>query len=166
MAAWALQVCGNGLAAAGPLYGFNVRNGTSHGYTFTFAAVTFFYISMASCKTAFAMTLIRVSSGKTTALLWFLTLVTWAFGLSGVIVTWLPICGQQTDSALGTACVAYTTLIWVHTGNAIATLCTDTTLAAVPWSIVQKVYIPSKEKWAVATSMSLVGLAAIICIAR
>lgn len=37
IAAWACQLVGNGLAAASPVYGFNVQSGTMHGQVLQFA---------------------------------------------------------------------------------------------------------------------------------
>ena len=166
IAAWAFQLCGNGVAAASPEYGYNVRDGTSHGWTLAFISLSFFYPAIALAKTAFTTTLLRVSSGKTTALLWFFIVVACAFGITITITSWLIPCGRQIDHVIPTICVSPSTLIWIHVGNAIATIFTDVVLAYIPWRIVNKIYIPKNEKWAVATSMSLVGLSAVICIVR
>lgn len=166
VAAWVFQLCGNGVAAASPAYGYNVRDGTSHGWTLAFVSLTFFYPAIALGKTAFTATLLRVSSGRTNALLWFIIAVACAFGITITVTSWLTPCGRQIDHVIPTICVSADTLIWIHVGNAIATICTDVVLAYVPWRIVNKIYIPQNEKWAVATSMSLVGLSAVVCIVR
>lgn len=157
VAEWVFQLCGNGVAAASPAYGYNVRDGTSHGWTLAFVSLTFFYPAMALGKTAFTVTLLRVSSGRTTALLWFIIAVACAFGITITVTSWLTPCGRQIDHVIPTICVSADTLIWIHMGNAIATICTDVVLAYVPWRIVNKIYIPQNEKWAVATSMSHMG---------
>lgn len=166
IAAWVFQLCGNGVAAASPAYGYNVRDGTAYGWTLAFVSLTFFYPAIALGKTAFAATLLRVSSGKITAVLWFIIVVACAFGIAITVTSWLTPCGRQIDNVIPAVCVSPDTLIWIHVGNAISTICTDAVLAYVPWRIVNKIYIPKNEKWAVATSMSLVGLSAVVCIVR
>ncbi|ROW10141.1 hypothetical protein VMCG_01837 [Cytospora schulzeri] len=91
IAAWALQLCGNGLSAASPAYGFNILDGTTHGWTLTFTAVSSFYLATAFAKSAFAVTLIRISGAKTRSLLWFIVLLVWATSISLAVVTWLDI---------------------------------------------------------------------------
>lgn len=129
-----------------------------------FAGLTFFYVSRSLSKSAFIATLLRVSKGKTAAFLWFLTLIVWLFNIAIIMVTWVPVCDENTEIALPSACASITTLTWVHMSNAVATILVDFALASVPWITIKKIYIPPKEKWAVATSMSLVGLAPAIAI--
>lgn len=46
-------------------------------------------------------------------------------------------------------------------------LASDIVLTLVPWWIIQGVqYIPAREKWSVACTMSLVGVASLVEIAR
>lgn len=70
IAAWAFQMVANALYAACPShFGFKVKDGTSHGWTAYYLAVSFIYFAMALSKTAFATTLIRLSGGRTRTLL-------------------------------------------------------------------------------------------------
>lgn len=124
---------------------------------------------MALAKTAFAATMLRLSAGRSKVVTWLLVLVVWAFSSTLTIVTWLDICEQRVDASLYyglVTCVPFVTIIWIHTGNAIATVVIDMALACMPWQILSKVYVPQREKWAVACSMSLTGFAAVVCIAR
>lgn len=165
--AWAFQLIGNGLSAAAPAWGFNIHNSAAHGWTLVFGSLTCWHLSMALAKTAFAATMLRLSTGRIQVAIWMLVLVVWAFSTTLGIVTWLDICEQRVDVSLNpTTCVPFVTIIWIHTGNAIATVVIDTALACVPWQILSRVYVPRKEKWAVAGSMSLTGFAAVVCVAR
>lgn len=169
IATWLLQLIGNGLSAAAPQRGFNIHNGAEHGWTFIFASLSFFYVSMACSKTAFAATLLRLSGGGgTRVLLWLAVAVAWAFGSALAVVSWLDICEQRVDVSIGAsvACVPLKTLLWIHIGNNLATIFVDVVLACVPWRVVSKIYIPRREKFAVAASMSLTGCAAVVVIVR
>lgn len=147
---------------------------------------------MALAKSALTATLLRLSpshtspsttsSTSTTApgsprrrvrvVLWLLLLVAWAFALALAVVTWLDICEQRVDASLsvggaaGAGCVPFATVIWIHTGNAVATIVVDAALACMPWQVLSRIYIPRREKWGVACSMSLTGCAAVVCIVR
>lgn len=165
--AWAFQLIGNSLSAAAPAWGFNIHNSAAHGWTLVFGSLTFWYISMALAKTAFAATMLRLcTTARIKVVIWLLVLVLWAFSTTLTIVTWLDICEQRVDARLNSTCVPFATIIWIHTGNAIATVVIDVALACIPWQILSRVYVPKKEKWAVACSMSLTGIAAVVCIAR
>lgn len=167
MATWAFQLAGNGLAAAAPLYGFNIVTGSAHSWVFVFSAVSCFYIAMGLGKTAFATTLLRLSGGGTRILLWFVVGIVCAFQTAVTIVTWLNICGTAAEKAsISEQCVPMSTVLGIHIGNAVVTVCADVTLACLPWKIINNVYLPKKEKWTVALTMSLVGLAGPVCLAR
>lgn len=57
-------------------------------------------------------------------------------------------------------------MLWIHIGNCMFTTLTDFVLAYLPWTIISKIAIAKREKWAVGSSMSLVGLAGIVGIVR
>lgn len=164
---WAFQLAGNGLAAAAPVYGFNIVTGSAHSWVFVFSAVSCFYIAMGLGKTAFATTLLRLSGGGTRVLLMIVVAIVCVFQTAVTIVTWLNICGTAADKAsISERCVPMNTVLGIHIGNAVVTVCADITLAYLPWKIITNVYLPKKEKWTVALTMSLVGLAGPVCLAR
>lgn len=170
IATWAFQLTGNGLAAAAPLYGFNIVAGSAHSWVFVFSAVSCFYVGMGLGKTAFATTLLRLSGGgsRTRVLLWSVVATVCAFQSAVTVVTWLRICGTAAAdrASISGRCVPMDTVMWIHIGNAVVTVCADVILAYLPWKIITGVYLPRKEKWTVALSMSLVGLAGPVCLAR
>lgn len=80
----------------------------------------------------------------------------------------MDICETLFDySGLPGRCVSMTTVVWIHTGNAISCLLADVILAAYPWLIIRKVkYVSEKEKWSVAVGMGLVGLSMFVGIIK
>lgn len=93
--------------------------------------------------------------------------ITWAFAITLGIVTWIPICDTKSEEVgLNGHCVQIGTLLWIHIGSTICTIFADIVLSYLPWRILRSIHIPSGEKWGVGSSMSLVGLSALICIVR
>ncbi|KAJ4391652.1 hypothetical protein N0V93_005271 [Gnomoniopsis smithogilvyi] len=167
VAAWICLLIGNGSNAAAPSYGFNIITGTPHGWRLVFTSITCFYIGGAFAKTAFGVTLLRLSSGRTKILLGAIIVITWAFAITLGIVTWIPICDTKSEEVgLKGQCVQIGTLLWIHIGSTICTIFADVVLSYLPWRILRSIHIPSGEKWGVGSSMSLVGLSALICIVR
>lgn len=167
IAGWAALLIGNGAAASAPGYGFNMLAGTPQGWRLVFVSITFFYTAGAFSKTAFAVTLLRLSTGRAKIMLGVIIVAVWAFSIAMSVLTWVKIC-DTTSLAVGLEgkCIPISTLIMVHQGNAIFAICSDVVLAILPWRIISKVHIPGKEKWAVGMSMSLVGISGIVCIVR
>lgn len=167
IASWALLLCGNGLAASAPSYGFRIIEGTSQGWVLAFSSISFFYIAMALSKTAFAVTLIRLSGGRTQVILWVVILFVCAVNIAAAVITWLDLCDARADvKGISGFCVPMQTAVWIHVANAAVTILADAYLAYLPWRVLAKIYIPSKEKWGVGITMSLVGLAGIVCLVR
>lgn len=167
IASWVLLLGGNGSAAALPSYGFRVLEGSERGWTLMKCSASFFYLAAGLGKAAFATTLARLSGGGTRALLRAIIVLVCAFSIAVAIVTWVAICGQDTDvTALTRTCVPQQAIIWIHTGNAIVTFCADFILAFVPWTILKTIDLPKREKIATGLSMSLVGLAGVVCVVR
>lgn len=165
IAAWACLLVSNGLAAASPVYGFNVLNGTAHGVTIQFSSICFMDIAIALSKTAFATTLLRLTRERLdTTVLWLAIVVVNSFGLAMVVANWLDICETRFDfPSLSGLCISMTAVVWIHTGNAIACLLADIIFAVYPWRIIRKVrYVSENEKWSVAVSMGLVGLSLLV----
>lgn len=136
------------------------------GWTLTQVASTSLYLALPTAKTAFAMTLIRISSGKIKAILYITLAAMWAYSIVLTIVTWLNICGQSMVEFSEGHCVPANTLYWIHISKCIFAIFEDALFTALPWTIVAKVSVPAKERWAVGSSMSLVGFAGVIAIVR
>lgn len=87
--AWACLLVANGLAAASPVYGFNVLDGTAHGVTIQFSAVCLMDLAIALSKTAFATTLLRLTRARRDkTILWLTIVVVNLFNLAMVVVNW------------------------------------------------------------------------------
>lgn len=87
--AWACLLVANGLAAASPVYGFNVLDGTAHGVTIQFSAVSLMDLAIALSKTAFATTLLRLTRARRDkTILWLTIVVVNFFNLAMVVVNW------------------------------------------------------------------------------
>lgn len=100
-------------------------------------------------------------------LLGAIIVLTWAFAITLGIVTWIPICDTKSQEVgLNGRCVQIGSLLWIHIGSTICTIFADVVLSYLPWRILRSIHIPSGEKLGVGTSMSLVGLSALICIVR
>lgn len=169
IAAWACLLVSNGLAAASPVYGFNVLNGTAHGVTIQFSSICFMDVAIALSKTAFATTLLRLTREKLdTTVLWLTIAVVNSFNLAMVVANWLDICQTRFEyPSLSGMCLSMTAVVWLHTGNAISCLLADVILAVYPWRIIRKVrYVSDNEKWSVAISMSLVGVSLLVGILK
>lgn len=95
--AWVFQLLYNGFHAAGPAYGYNLRNSTSQGWTLICVGSSCLYLSMALSKTAFATTLLRLSSGGLVVVLQVLIFITWAFAIALATIVWLQICEAHVD---------------------------------------------------------------------
>lgn len=159
----------NGFGAAGPAYGFNVLDGSPRGQAIHFTAVSFMYGAIALSKTAFAITLLRLTSGwRSKGLLWLVMVLTNVFNLAMFILTWLDICDTRFDLAhLPGRCIPMTVATWLHLGSTLNSLVCDIILTCYPWWIISQVaYIPKREKWGVAASMGLVGFAIPVEIAK
>ncbi|KAK7704430.1 hypothetical protein SLS64_008617 [Diaporthe eres] len=169
IAAWVCLLISNGFGAAGPAYGFNVLDGSPRGQAIHFTAVSFMYGAIALSKTAFAITLLRLTSGwRSKGLLWLVMVLTNTFNLALFILTWLDICDTQFDlSHLPGRCIPMSVATWLHLGATLNSLVCDIILTCYPWWIISQVaYIPTKEKWGVAASMGLVGFAILVEIAK
>lgn len=158
---------GNGLAAATPAYGFKVVDGTRLGWVLHFSSCSCLYAATGLAKVAFATTMLRLSSGRIKVVLWSMIVLVGVFSAASVVVTWIDICDIEPGvPSFPQRCLPLATVLWIHFPNAIITVFADFILAYLPWKVVSQVYLPRTEKWAVTGSMSLVGLAGIVCLAR
>lgn len=129
----------------------------------------FLYAAIGLSKTAFATTLVRLARGWVRAALGLVIAVVVAFTAALVVVTWLPLCTASFAMAAlpGVACASARTVVWAHSAYALGMLAADVVLVLLPWRIVRGIRtIPSRERWKVALTMDLVGLAAVVEAAR
>lgn len=99
--------------------------------------------------------------------LWVVVLFVCAVNIAAAVITWLDLCDALADvKGISGFCVPMQTAVWIHVANAAVTILADAYLAYLPWRVLAKIYIPSREKWGVGITMSLVGLAGIVCLVR
>lgn len=169
IAAWASLLLANGFSASSPAYGFNMLDGTSVGVTVHVVGFCFIYCAVSLSKTAFALTLLRLTSSRhAKGLLWVIMVLLNSFNSAMVVLSWLDICETRYDYAnIPGRCVSMTTAMMIHIGNASVALVSDFVLAGYPWWIINRVsYISKREKWSVAASMGLVGMSFLVGVAK
>lgn len=121
IAAWAVQLVYNGLHAAAPAYGFNIINSTPHGWVIGMTGSTALYLSIALSKTAFATTLLRLSSGGLKVVLCVVVAVNWFFAVALATLAWLQICEQKFEIGISAgACVSLNTYIVSELAHSMA----------------------------------------------
>lgn len=97
----------------------------------------------------------------------FVVAIVCALNTASAIVAWVDICEAGVKMAsLSSVCVHIGTVRWIHVASAICTIFADIVLAYLPWQITAKVFIPAQEKLGVSISLSLVGLAVPVCLAK
>ncbi|KAK4657502.1 hypothetical protein QC762_214150 [Podospora pseudocomata] len=124
--------------------------------------------AMSWSKTAFAITMLRFSEGWMKWAVWFIIIsMNIAFGLSAM-VPWLlctPI--QKTwDLSVEGSCHSFNvSLVLAYVSGAYSALC-DLVLALLPWMIISKLQMRTKEKLGVGIAMSMGIIAAIMAIVK
>lgn len=158
-AAWALSLVGNGLNAAAVPMGFNVLTGSTSGFMAIQAAMVVTFLSIAWSKTAFAVTLIRITSGWKRAVLWFLIVTVNIITVAACLISWTDPCNKPFDvPGFGGRCVSIKTRALVLTIFFSYSILAHFVLGAFPWSVIRKLGMTKEEKWEVSVAMSLVGV--------
>lgn len=138
------------------------------------ASFTCMYAAIALSKTAFAATLLRLTSSgasnsrKHRVRIQGIVVVVCGFNAAMMVLSWLSLCDSlETGLEVSGRCVPVPLAVSLHLGNCITGLVADVLLAAFPWRIMREIpYIPEREKWGVSLAMSLVGLAAFLGVAK
>lgn len=144
-------------------------DGTSIGVAIHVVGFCFIYCAVSLSKTAFALTLLRLTTNRyAKGSLWLIIILLNSFNLAMVVLSWLDICDTRYDFAnIPGRCVSMTSAMLIHIGNASVALLSDAVLAIYPWWLISRVtYIPKGEKWSVAMSMGLVGVSVLVGIAK
>ncbi|KAK9415249.1 hypothetical protein SUNI508_02097 [Seiridium unicorne] len=131
-------------------------------------AGTFIIIGAAWSKTAFAVTLLRISSGWQKFFIWFIIIsVNAVLGVSGV-TTWTrcwPLEKTWVMSLTGT-CWSYSINVYYNIFTAAYSGLMDVTLALLPWNILWGLSVDRKEKLSALAAMSMGLLAGITSFAK
>lgn len=100
-------------------------------------------------------------------MLWSVILVCIASTISVIVASMFPACGQRFQIVAMSHCLAPSAAMWAQIGFALCMLASDIVLMSLPWRIIQRAqYIPERERWSIAATMSLVGVAGLVEIAR
>ena len=118
---------------------------------------TFTLTSLSLTKTSFAVTLLRLTTEKTKAFVWFLiisTNITLGFSAAIPWIQCTPI-ALTWDKSLDGHCWApkVGTKIWIATGAYSALV--DFVLAAIPWTFLWGIMLKRKEKAGILIAMSM-----------
>ncbi|KAK6084336.1 integral membrane protein [Seiridium cupressi] len=131
-------------------------------------AGTFMIIGAAWSKTAFAVILLRISSGRQKIFIWFIIIsVNAVLGVSGV-TTWTrcwPLEKTWVMSLTGT-CWSYSINVHYNIFTAAYSGLMDVTLALLPWNILWGLSIDRKEKLSALAAMSMGVFAGITSFAK
>lgn len=93
IAAWASLFLADGFSASSPAYGFNVLEGTSICVTVHVVGFCFIYCAVFLSKTAFALTLLRLTTNRyAKGPLWLIIILLNSFNLAKMVLSWLDIC--------------------------------------------------------------------------
>ncbi|KAF3765049.1 hypothetical protein M406DRAFT_107000 [Cryphonectria parasitica EP155] len=168
IAAWACLLVAHGLCAAAPIYyHYNVLHLHPAGITTHLAGLSFMYVAVAISKTAFATTLLRLTAGRIRLVLWAIIIAMNTYTAVMVIQTWIDVCDSIEYPSMKSTCIPATTQAYIVLGNLAFLFVVDLTLTVLPWRMIKQVrFIPEKEKWGVAATMSLVGVSMPISIVK
>ncbi|KAK1751933.1 hypothetical protein QBC47DRAFT_306866 [Echria macrotheca] len=119
-------------------------------------------------KTAFAVTLLRLTEGPTKAFVWFIIISTNIAMAVGAMAIWIqctPLAKGWDRTLDGTCWGAETVIIiWIAIGAYSAAM--DFVLAALPWTFLRKLHMAKREKIGIGVAMSMGILAGIVGIIK
>lgn len=120
-------------------------------------------------KTSFGITLLRLTSGRTKAFVWFCIISINVTTIVSAIIPWAqctPISKTWDPDMVGGTCWAprVGTKIWIGLGAWNAAM--DFVLAALPWRILRDMQLRTKEKIGVTVALSMGVIAGATAIAK
>ncbi|KAI2611896.1 hypothetical protein GGR54DRAFT_651135 [Hypoxylon sp. NC1633] len=169
LAAWVMAAIGGGFisAFASPSSGISVA-GSDRVMTFFNVCSIFCGLASAWSKSAFAITLLRMETGRGRYFLWYVLATVNASYLLYSITAWNKPCGVQGKDALYLPgpCWSSTAKMAVPLSVVAYSAAMDFALSFFPWKIVWKTHMKRQEKIGVALAMSFGILAGVIAIKR
>ncbi|KAK1829704.1 hypothetical protein QBC39DRAFT_262389 [Podospora conica] len=122
--------------------------------------------AIAWTKTAFAVTLLRLTTGAAKHFVWFIIVTLTIFGAVSAMVPWIQ-CGpleKTWNPAVPGTCWApgVGTNIWIATGAHSAAM--DFVLAALPWTFLWQVLLNRRERLGILVAMSMGAVAGVVAI--
>ncbi|KAF6838502.1 hypothetical protein CMUS01_04577 [Colletotrichum musicola] len=137
----------------------------AHMHTLTAANGSINKAALALSKTSFAATLLRVSSGRRSALVWILVVSMNVLLAAGAVTAWKPACDRPADTyeaiLPGKCWSVRDSVIMAMVSNGYSAL-VDFVLALLSWHVVWNLDMKRHEKVGVAVAMSLGIIAGLV----
>ncbi|KAK1723364.1 hypothetical protein CaCOL14_012258 [Colletotrichum acutatum] len=138
---------------------------SAHIFTLSSVNVVMNKVALALSKTSFAVTMLRIASGKLKVFIWFLIISMNAVLATSAVVAWKAACDRPSDSyeaVLPGSCWRVEDSVIMHmVSNAYSAL-VDFILSLLPWPMIWKLALKRHEKIGVAVAMSLGVIAGLV----
>ncbi|KZL64840.1 integral membrane protein [Colletotrichum incanum] len=145
---------------------------TPHMHTLSSANVVINHVALALSKTSFAVTMLRILSGRQKVFIWFLIISMNAILATGAVASWKAACDRPLDSyeavIPGSCWRVQDSVVMAMVSNGYSAL-VDFILSLLPWPIIWGLKMKRHEKIGVAIAMSLgivAGLVGVIKVAK
>ncbi|OTB15750.1 hypothetical protein K445DRAFT_317394 [Daldinia sp. EC12] len=168
IAAWVMAAIAGGFISAFASPGSGISIAGDRIMTYFNICSIFCGLASAWSKSSFAITLLRLESGRARYFLWYALVTINASYLLYVITAWNKPCGAKAkdDLYIPGPCWSSTAKMAVPLSVVVYSAAMDFALAFFPWRIVWKTQMGKKEKIGVALAMSFGVLAGVIAIKR
>ncbi|KAK1519759.1 uncharacterized protein CCOS01_11410 [Colletotrichum costaricense] len=138
---------------------------SAHIFTLSSVNVVMNKVALALSKTSFAVTMLRIASGKLKVFIWFLIISMNAVLATSAVVAWKAACDRPSDSyeaVLPGSCWRVEDSVIMHmVSNAYSAL-VDFILSLLPWPMIWRLGLKRHEKIGVAVAMSLGVIAGLV----
>ncbi|KAK1985750.1 hypothetical protein LZ30DRAFT_649211 [Colletotrichum cereale] len=138
---------------------------TPHMHTLSSVNVVINSVALALSKTSFAVTMLRISSGRCKVFIWFLIISMNAVLATGAVASWIAACDRPADSyeaVLPGACWrVQESVVMAMVSNGYSAL-VDFVLSLLPWAIIWGLGMKRHERIGVAIAMSLGIIAGLV----